>query len=120
MINYQGDDLLKQRVWKIMQSHVGYENKIGRHNLVLHACGNYTRTNYRKVRDALSELPVISTSTGGGGYWLPASDDEINRWEDEMLSRTKQIYKRIFLARTWLKQNRQPERAVQPQLLEVR
>jgi hypothetical protein len=40
---------------------------------------------------------------------------EINRWENEMLSRTNEIHKRINLARRWLKQNRQPEQDEQMQ-----
>lgn len=119
-MNYHGDDILKERVLKIMQSHVGIENRIERRSLVEQACGFWTRTNDRKVRDVLSGLPVISTSTAGGGYWLPADEDEINRWEDEMLSRTREIYKRIKLARDYLKANKQKERVRQPMLLEVR
>jgi hypothetical protein len=51
-----------------MQSHTGMENRIDRKNLVIHTCGNYNKTYDRKVRDILSELPIISTSTGCGGY----------------------------------------------------
>ena len=116
-MEFQSDDLLKQRVWNIMQSHVGYDNKIGRRPLVIHACGNYTRTNDRKVRDALSELPVISTSKGDGGYWLPVSDREINEYESEMMSRIASIQQKISLARTWLKHNRQPEHVEQMRLV---
>ena len=119
-MNYTGDEVLKRRVQKIMESHVGIENRVTRRSLVEQACGFWTRTNDRKVRDVVSELPVISTSTGGGGYWMPADDDEINRWEDEMLSRTHEIYKRIKLAREWLKAHKQKETVRQPMLLEVR
>jgi hypothetical protein len=106
-------------VWKIMQSHVGIDNRILRPNLVVHACGRWSETNDRKVRDVIADLPIISTSKGDGGYWLPASDKEINDYESEMLSRVASIRQKVQFTRKWLKANRQPERAVQPQLLEV-
>lgn len=118
-VNIKSDEYLKRKVWQIMQLHVGIDNRINRKSLVEQACGMWTSANDRKVRDALSELPVISTSTGGGGYWLPASESEINAWESEMLSRTQEIFKRISLARKWLRMNRQPAKAQQPMLLDV-
>lgn len=116
---YEGDDLLKRRVWKIMQSHVGMENKVLRPDLVVHACGRWSKTNDRKVRDVIADLPIISTSKGDGGYWLPATEDEIDNYAKEMLSRTKKIHEKVRFSRRWLRQNRQPERASQPKLLEV-
>jgi hypothetical protein len=117
-MNYpQTDTELTQRIWQVMQAHVGIDNRITRKALVAQSCGMWTTANDRKVRDALSELPVISTSTAGGGYWLPASESEVNAWESEMLSRTQEIYKRINLARRWVKVNRQPERAEQMRLV---
>ena len=115
---YQSDEQLRQTIWRLMQSHIGFDNRVGRVELV-NRVKRLMHTSDRQVRDAISELPIISTSKGGGGYWLPANDTELNEWVGEMMSRIGQIHKRIDIARRWMRENRQPVRVQQLEWLEV-
>jgi hypothetical protein len=115
---YQSDDKLQRIIFSLMQSHVGFDNRIERRELVRRV-KRLMQTSDRQVRDAISELPIISTSKGGGGYWLPANDTELNEWVGEMTSRIAQIHKRITIARAWMNETRQPVRVEQLEWLGV-
>ena len=111
------NDALTALVWDIMQWHIGQKRRLSR-DMLIRRVNRIMKASDRQIRDAISELPIISTS-GTGGYWLPADDAEIDEWAREMLSRTQQIYKRVRLARTWLNESRQPAKVEQLELLEV-
>jgi hypothetical protein len=111
---YQSDDKLQRTIFSLMQSHVGFDNRVGRDELV-NRIKRLMPTSDRQVRDAISDLPIIGTSKGGGGYWIPANETELNEWVGEMISRIGQINKRITITRRWMNESRQP---VQVQQLE--
>ena len=115
---YQSDQQLRTTIWRLMQSHIGFDNRVGRAELV-HRVKRLMSTSDRQVRDAISELPIISTSRGGGGYWIPANDAELDEWTTEMISRIAQIDKRIKITRKWMRENRQPVRIQQLEWLGV-
>ena len=87
------NDALTALVWDIMQWHIGQQRRLSR-DMLIRRVNRIMKASDRQIRDAISELPIISTS-GTGGYWLPADDAEIDEWAREMLSRTQQIYKRV-------------------------
>lgn len=109
---YQADEQLKMTIWRLMQAHTGFDNRIDRRELV-HRINRLMPTSDRQVRDAISELPIISTSKGGGGYWIPANEAEVNEWVSEMMSRIGQIHKRIDIARRYMRESRQPVKVEQ-------
>ena len=121
-MNYKGDDALKSRVLKIMQSHQGFENRIDRSRLVLHACGNYTQSNDRKVRDVMSDiatndLPIVSVD---GGYFIPLTEREAEEYRNGLRSRRAVLRQRENVMDDYFRNRREPLRAEQPALLEVR
>jgi hypothetical protein len=104
-------------VYHIMQSHQGVDNRIGRTELLYRVRRYYPSASDRQVRDALAQTPVISSS-GIGGYWLPATRDEVDAYLAELSSRQARIAERKRLVQDYIV--RKQERAVhQPQLLEV-
>ena len=101
------DDPLIELLWNCMQHHIGYDKRISRKALVAYIQWNMDATD-RQVRDAIAELPIISTSKDGGGYWIPANDAEFMTWCGEMNSRAKQIFKRVRLVNDYMKREKQP------------
>jgi hypothetical protein len=122
-MQYQASDELTEQVKRIMKHHRGKHNKILRVDLVTAVFGEYSDTLDRKVRDAIStieEPPIISTAKNDGGYWIPANDQEVDDFADEMLSRNNHIYRRVNNARRYVKRNQQPIQYQQERLIEVR
>ena len=117
-MDYHANDELKDIIQTLMRYHVGQENKISRANLV-YQVNLYYETSDRKIRDAISELPILSTSSGDGGYWWIGSQAELNAWANEMTSRAYQLFDRVKMVRDWWNENQQPVKYEQVKLIEV-
>ena len=67
MTNYpQADDPLVAEVWQVMRWRIGFVYRIDRALLSVRVFGKYSDNNDRKIRDALTELPVVWDD----GYFL--------------------------------------------------
>lgn len=111
------DQQFIQTVLAIMASHVGRENRISRPQLLMKVRRFYPTAYDRQLRDALAQTPVISSS-GSGGYWLPANRKEVDAYLSELSSRQARIAERKRIISDWI--TRQSEPIVhQPALLEV-
>ena len=85
------DYKLISRVWVVMQNHVGFLARIGRRRLVNIVMHRWSESNDRKIRDALSELPVIWDR----GYFIPANEKEAEGYVAAMRSRQASIGRRL-------------------------
>jgi len=120
----QTNDKLTERVWRIMQKHRGYDNRVSRDLLTLEVCGqdcmnwldrgswSVKKSSDRKVRDAIAELPIIWDD----GYFIPRTFQEANKYQASMISRIASINKRLRILDTWLKENQQELRYEQEAL----
>jgi len=120
----QTNDKLTKRVWRIMQKHRGYDNRVKRDLLALEVCGpdcinwldrgswSVKKSSDRKVRDAIAELPIIWDD----GYFIPRTFQEANKYQASMISRITSISKRLRILDTWLKENQQELRYEQEML----
>jgi len=112
----QTNGKLTERVWRIMQRYKGYDYRIARETLVIAACGRWSDSYDRKIRDAIAELPIIWDD----GYFVPRTFQEANKYQASMISRIASINKRLRILDTWLKENQQTLKYEQPELLEVK
>ena len=88
-------------VYHIMQSHQGVDNRISRPGLLAKVMRYYPSASDRQVRDALAQTPVISSS-GIGGYWLPATRAEVDAYVAELTSRQASIAERKRLVQDYI------------------
>jgi len=100
------DGTLTDKIWLVMQSHKGYERRIDRSDLVLQVMHSINSDiDDRKVRDALSELPVVWND----GYYIPTTEREAQDYIASMRSRQASIGQRLRIVEEYLKQQREPE-----------
>ena len=115
MIPYpQSTSELKDFVWRLMQRHKGYLHRIGRDTLTIRATGKASKSYDRKVRDALSELPVVWDD----GYFIPVSRGEASLYITQMKSRQAAIGCKIKIIEDYLRHD-QPIKAEQMHLISV-
>ena len=108
---------IDQRVLEILKQHRGMDNRISRRELVLHVYGvdlpagtNLANNRQdRNIREAIERLrtnhPILSSS-GNGGYWYAANQEELDGWIREQESRVREMAIRIGVLRAWGKQMR--------------
>jgi hypothetical protein len=101
----------------IMANHIGRENRISRGQLLVKVRWYYPTAYDRQIREALAQTPVISSS-GSGGYWLPANREEVEAYLSELSSRQARIAERKRIISEWMIQKSEPI-VHQPALLEV-
>jgi hypothetical protein len=101
----------------IMTHHVGKENRISRPLLLAKVRHFYPDATDRHVRDALSQTEIISSS-GLGGYWMPANKAEVQAYLAELSSRQARIAERKRIITDWMVK-KLDQRVSQPHLLEV-
>lgn len=106
------DSALTEKIWRVMQSHKGYERRIDRDRLTYLVFGKVTDNKDRKVRDALSQLPVVHDD----GYFVPTSEREAEPYISAMRSRQAAIGQRLRLLDDYLREQREPERVEQMRL----
>ena len=111
----QASDELVERVWAVMQFHHGYLQRIDRDVLTRRIFGKATKSYDRKIRDALSELPVVWDD----GYFIPVSEGEAEGYISAMRSRQAAIGKRLHVLDAYLKRRREPVQVEQMKLMEV-
>ena len=99
----QTNDKLIERIWRIMQRCKGYDHRIARETLVIAACGRWSDSYDRKIRDAIAELPIIWDD----GYFIPETFREADKYRASMISRIASISKRLQILDDWLKENQQ-------------
>jgi hypothetical protein len=113
-MNYpQTDTELTQRIWQVMQWHKGYLQRIDRALLTQRIFGNVTESNDRKIRDALSELPVVWDD----GYFVPINKAEAEGYIAGMKSRQASIGKRLRVLEEYLRTEREPVKVEQMRLM---
>ena len=108
------DTNLTADVWRVMQTRKGYQNRIQRDRLTLAVFGRYNDSLDRKVRDALSNLPVVWSD----GYFVPTSIDEAEDYIAGMRSRQAAIGQRLRVLDDYLRRQREPVKVQQMQLME--
>ncbi len=108
------DSALTAEVWQVMRLHQGYAQRIDRQRLTFLVFGKVTDSLDRKVRDALSELPVVWKD----GYFVPTSRDEARAYIAQMHSRQAAIGQRLRIIEDWLRRQGEPVK-VQQMKLEV-
>lgn len=103
----EAQDELDRTVLRILQGHVGKEQRIDRFELVRRAYGLDPHPAFplegelvsvqvfdRRVRESIERLRekwVILSSSGSGGYWLPESEAEAADFIAEMESRAMKM-----------------------------
>ena len=108
----QADDPLVEQVWQVMSWHVGYVHRIDRGELTKIVFGKVTKTYDRKVRDALSELPVVWND----GYFVPVNEREAEGYIAQMKSRQAAIGQRLRILQEYLTRQREPVQVEQMKL----
>ena len=68
----QATDETVDLVWEVMQRHIGRNRRIQRETLTFAVFRKVSQSYDRKLRDALSQLPVVWDD----GYFIPANDKE--------------------------------------------
>ena len=110
----QADDELTARVWDIMRTwHRGPDHRVDRSTLAWAIFGRvvYTdsyniRPSYdRRMRDALSRLPVVHDD----GYFVPETFEEAEAYMNRERSRIRSLAKRQRMLNDWLRHRREPE-----------
>lgn len=109
----QADNELIQQVWNVMRYRAGYLHRIDRAELTRRVFGKATESNDRKIRDALSELPVVWND----GYFVPTSPREAQGYIASMKSRQAAIGKRLRVLEDYLKEENEPVKVHQPILI---
>ena len=105
-------------VRRILERHVGVDQRISRAELLYRVRAYYPKACDRQVRDAVAQTPAISSS-GVGGYWMPASRDEADAYLAELSSRQVRIAERKRLVEAYARRIDEPVKVEQMQLLEV-
>jgi hypothetical protein len=103
----QADDEFVRRVERYMNMHhKGYENRVSRHmlNFVL-------RTNDRKIRDALSQIPGVCQQDKG--YFIPTSREEALPYMNTLRSYIKSFRERLVALEGYLATVQEPQKAEQ-------
>ena len=108
----QADTELKDKVWQLMQFHRGYLHRIDRNELTTRIFGKFTDTKDRKVRDALSELPVVWDD----GYFIPLTREEAQGYISGMKSRQAAIQSKLHIIDDYLRHDAQPVKVEQIQI----
>ncbi len=111
----QADTELIQQVWDVMRLHAGYMHRIDRADLARRIFGKATESNDRKIRDALSELPVVWDN----GYFVPTSYREAEGYIAGMKSRQAAIAQKIRIIEGHLRRANEPIKVEQMMLMEV-
>lgn len=111
----QTDNALTDKIWHVMQRHKGKDRRIDRDRLTYLVFGTVSDNKDRKVRDALSELPVVWND----GYYIPQTEREAQDYIASMRSRQASIGQRLRIVEDYLKAEREPERVTQLELMEV-
>ena len=111
----QADDPLVAEVWQVMRWHIGFVHRIDRALLSVRVFGKYSDNNDRKIRDALTELPVVWDD----GYFVPINEREAQGYIASMRSRQAAIGKRLRILDDYLTQEREPVKVRQMELVEV-
>ena len=116
MTNYpQADDPLVAEVWQVMRWRAGYVSRIQRSDLTRIIFGKDTETNDRKIRDALTELPVVWDD----GYFVPINEREAQGYIASMRSRQAAIGKRLRILDDYLTKEREPVKVAQELLFTI-
>lgn len=115
MTFHQADEALIDRVRVLMQFHKGYLHRIDRDLLTQRIYGKVNKSLDRKIRDALSELPVVWDD----GYFIPTSAKEAEGYIAGMRSRQAAIGKRLRILDEYLTKEREPVKVQQMRLVEV-
>jgi hypothetical protein len=89
-----------------MLYHVGYLHRIDRDDLTRRIFGEVTDNYDRKIRDALSDLPVVWDQ----GYFVPTSHDEAEGYRNQMTSRIRAIRDRLDIVDGYLRAQREAYR----------
>lgn len=93
---------------KVLSEHIGKENAISKHELVIAIYGKYTVSTERKTREVISRLVrdyslAIGSSSGSSGYYLCGDADEKRDAVKELYHRADMIRERgMELARAKL------------------
>ena len=112
-------------VWAAMQrDHTGYENRISRRALTIRVFGKacYTISDDRslviilsydrKLRDALSQLPVVWDD----GYFVPTSKEEAKGYIAANRSRIRNLGKKNWIVERFLREQAEPVKVEQLEL----
>ena len=110
---YQADENLKRTIWRLMQAHTGYAQRIDREVLV-YRVKRLMKTSDRQVRDAIAELPIVWSD----GYFIPQTWDEAADYIASMRSRQAAIGQRLRVLDDYLRAQREPV-TKQLELMEV-
>ncbi len=90
---------LKRTLLEILSRHVGRANRISRSSLLFHAMTRLNqRISDRRMRSAIEELReenAICSSSSDGGYFLPASIEEIDQTIAEYRSRMASFHETL-------------------------
>ena len=114
MTNYpQADDPLVAEVWQVMRWRIGFVYRIDRALLSVRVFGKYSDNNDRKIRDALTELPVVWDD----GYFVPRNEAEAQGYIASMKSRQAAIGKRLRILDEFLTREREPVKVQQMELI---
>jgi hypothetical protein len=117
MTNYpQADQDLTTRVKEIMhRDHTGYENRISRRDLVLKVLNTINDdSDDRKLRDALSQLPVIWYN----GYFIPTIEDQdkVDAYTGGNVSRIRNLGRKNWIVERYLREQAEPVQVEQMEL----
>ncbi len=93
---------IDDRVFTALAPHVGKNNAISRRALIEAVFGRKitsgesiaNSTQDRNIRDAIARLQerhAILSSSGCGGYYLPANWEEVTRFASEIVSRARKL-----------------------------
>ena len=102
-------------VWAVMQRHIGRDRRIQRETLTFAVFRKVSQSYDRKLRDALSQLPVVWDN----GYFIPTSKEEAKGYIAANRSRIRNLGKKNWIVERYLRQQAEPVQVEQMKLMEV-
>lgn len=106
---------ITEAVKAILENHKGKSNAIKRETLTFAVFRKVSKSYDRKLRDALSQLPVVWDD----GYFVPTSMKEAERYLSSNRSRQVQLGKKNWIVERYLRQQAESVQVEQLELLEV-
>ena len=111
----QATDETVDLVWEVMQRHIGRGKRIQRETLTIAVFRKVSQSYDRKLRDALSQLPVVWDN----GYFIPTSKEEAKGYIAANRSRIRNLGKKNWIVERYLRQQAEPVQVEQMKLMEV-
>lgn len=113
MTNYpQANDEMVALVWAVMQRHIGRDRRIERETLTFAVFRKVSQSYDRKLRDALSQLPIVWDD----GYFIPTSKEEAEGYIASNLSRIRNLGRKNWIIERYLRQQAEPVQVEQMKL----